>query len=56
MPEHDDIIAAISTSPGRGGGIGILRLSGPAARTIASMTRLYRATAFSITEVTLYRF
>ena len=34
MPEHDDTIVAISTPPGRGG-IGILRLSGPAARTIA---------------------
>jgi tRNA modification GTPase len=34
MPEHDDTIVAISTPPGRGG-IGIIRLSGPAARTIA---------------------
>jgi tRNA modification GTPase len=34
MPEHDDTIVAISTPPGRGG-IGILRLSGPAARPIA---------------------
>lgn len=34
MPEHDDTIVAISTPPGRGG-IGIVRLSGPAARTIA---------------------
>jgi tRNA modification GTPase len=31
---HEDTIVAISTPPGRGG-IGILRLSGPAARTIA---------------------
>ncbi len=34
MPEHDDTIVAISTPPGRGG-IGIVRLSGPQARTIA---------------------
>ena len=34
MPEHDDTIVAISTPPGRGG-IGIIRLSGVAARTIA---------------------
>jgi tRNA modification GTPase len=34
VTEHDDTIVAISTPPGRGG-IGILRLSGPAARTIA---------------------
>ena len=34
MPEHEDTIVAISTPPGRGG-IGIVRLSGPAARTIA---------------------
>jgi tRNA modification GTPase len=34
VPEHDDTIVAISTPPGRGG-IGIVRLSGPAARTIA---------------------
>jgi tRNA modification GTPase len=34
MPEHEDTIVAISTPPGRGG-IGIIRLSGPAARTIA---------------------
>ena len=34
MPEFEDTIVAISTPPGRGG-IGIVRLSGPAARTIA---------------------
>ena len=34
MPEYDDTIVAISTPPGRGG-IGIIRLSGPTARTIA---------------------
>jgi tRNA modification GTPase len=34
MPEPDDTIVAISTPPGRGG-IGIVRLSGPAARAIA---------------------
>jgi tRNA modification GTPase len=34
VPEFEDTIVAISTPPGRGG-IGIVRLSGPAARTIA---------------------
>ncbi len=34
MTEFEDTIVAISTPPGRGG-IGIVRLSGPAARTIA---------------------
>jgi tRNA modification GTPase len=34
MPEFEDTIVAISTPPGRGG-IGIVRLSGPAARAIA---------------------
>ena len=34
MPEQNDTIVAISTPPGRGG-IGIVRLSGPQARTIA---------------------
>jgi tRNA modification GTPase len=34
VPEQDDTIVAISTPPGRGG-IGIVRLSGPQARTIA---------------------
>jgi tRNA modification GTPase len=34
MTEFEDTIVAISTPPGRGG-IGIIRLSGPAARTIA---------------------
>jgi tRNA modification GTPase len=34
VPHDDDTIVAISTPPGRGG-IGIVRLSGPAARTIA---------------------
>lgn len=34
MPEHNDTIVAISTPPGRGG-IAIVRLSGPAARSIA---------------------
>ena len=35
IPENDnDTIVAISTPPGRGG-IGIVRLSGPAARAIA---------------------
>jgi tRNA modification GTPase len=34
MAEFEDTIVAISTPPGRGG-IGIVRLSGPAARTIA---------------------
>lgn len=34
MPQFEDTIVAISTPPGRGG-IGIVRLSGPSARTIA---------------------
>src|SRR3981189_821406 len=34
VSEFDDTIVAISTPPGRGG-IGIIRLSGPAARAIA---------------------
>src|SRR3981189_720675 len=34
MTEFEDTIVAISTPPGRGG-IGIVRLSGPAARAIA---------------------
>ena len=34
MTDFEDTIVAISTPPGRGG-IGIIRLSGPAARTIA---------------------
>ncbi len=34
MTDFEDTIVAISTPPGRGG-IGIVRLSGPAARTIA---------------------
>jgi tRNA modification GTPase len=34
VPDDNDTIVAISTPPGRGG-IGIVRLSGPAARTIA---------------------
>ncbi|MGD0442939.1 MAG: tRNA uridine-5-carboxymethylaminomethyl(34) synthesis GTPase MnmE [Edaphobacter sp.] len=34
VPEHNDTIVAISTPPGRGG-IAIVRLSGPAARSIA---------------------
>jgi tRNA modification GTPase len=34
VPDYDDTIVAISTPPGRGG-IGIIRLSGPASRTIA---------------------
>ncbi len=34
MPDFEDTIVAVSTPPGRGG-IGIIRLSGPAARTIA---------------------
>ena len=40
MPFENDTIAAISTPPGRGG-IGIVRLSGPKARAIAtSLVRL----------------